>query len=82
MLKEKWKMKNVHDIEIEIKGKEWEQILDAAFQKRVKDMSIDGFRKGKCPKCAEENAFYNIDFIKEYLENENIEFENIKQRKK
>ena len=43
-------MKNVHDIEIEIKGKEWEQMLDAAFQKRVKDMSIDGFRKGKCPK--------------------------------
>ncbi len=43
-------MKNVHDIEIEIKGKEWEQILDAAFQKRVKNTSIDGFRKGKCPK--------------------------------
>ena len=43
-------MKNVHDIEIEIKGKEWEQILDAAFKKRVKDMKIDGFRKGKCPK--------------------------------
>ena len=36
MLKEKWKMKNVHDIEIEIKGKEWEKILDAAFQKKVK----------------------------------------------
>ena len=43
-------MKNVHDIEIEIKGKEWEKILDAAFQKRVKDTNIDGFRKGKCPK--------------------------------
>jgi len=43
-------MKNVHDIEIEIKGKEWEKILDAAFQKKVKDTNIDGFRKGKCPK--------------------------------
>jgi len=43
-------MKNVHDIEIEIKGKDWDQILDAAFQKRVKDTNIDGFRKGKCPK--------------------------------
>ena len=43
-------MKNVHDIEIEIKGKDWEQMLDAAFQKRVKDTTIDGFRKGKCPK--------------------------------
>ena len=43
-------MKNVHDIEIEIKGKDWEQMLDAAFKKRVKDTTIDGFRKGKCPK--------------------------------
>ena len=43
-------MKNVHDIEIEIKGKDWEQMLDAAFQKKVKDTTIDGFRKGKCPK--------------------------------
>lgn len=43
-------MKNVHDIEIEIKGAEWETILDDTFKKRVKGMSIDGFRKGKCPK--------------------------------
>lgn len=43
-------MKNVHDIEIEIKGTEWETILDDTFKKRVKDMRIDGFRKGKCPK--------------------------------
>ena len=43
-------MKNVHDIEIELKGKDWESILDSAFKKKVKDMRIDGFRKGKCPK--------------------------------
>ena len=43
-------MKNVHDIEIELKGKDWDSILDAAFKKKVKDMKIDGFRKGKCPK--------------------------------
>ena len=43
-------MKNVHDIEIEIKGTEWEKILDAAFEKRNKDLKVDGFRKGKCPK--------------------------------
>ena len=43
-------MKNVHDIEVELKGKEWDSILDAAFKKKVKDMKIDGFRKGKCPK--------------------------------
>lgn len=43
-------MKNVHDIEIEIKGTEWETILDDTFKKRIKDMKVDGFRKGKCPK--------------------------------
>ncbi len=43
-------MKNVHDIEIEIKGKEWEDILDATFKKRNRNLKVDGFRKGKCPK--------------------------------
>ena len=43
-------MKNVHVKEVEIKGKEWETILDNAFKKRVKGQTIDGFRKGKCPK--------------------------------
>lgn len=43
-------MKNVHVKEVEIKGKDWESILDSVLQKRIKDVSIDGFRKGKCPK--------------------------------
>ena len=43
-------MKNVHVKEVELKGKEWETILDNAFKKRVKGQTIDGFRKGKCPK--------------------------------
>ena len=43
-------MKNVHEIEYEIKGAEWSKILDAAFEKKNKDLKIDGFRKGKCPK--------------------------------
>ena len=43
-------MKNVHDIEIEIKGNDWETILDDTFKKRIKDVKVDGFRKGKCPK--------------------------------
>lgn len=43
-------MENVHELEYEIKGAEWSKILDAAFEKKNKDMKIDGFRKGKCPK--------------------------------
>ncbi len=43
-------MKNVHDVEVEIKGSDWESILDATFTKKNKDLRVDGFRKGKCPK--------------------------------
>ena len=42
--------KNVHEIEITIEGKEWEDILDKVFKKKVKDVKIDGFRKGSVPK--------------------------------
>lgn len=43
-------MKNVHKIEIEVKGSDWESILDATFTKKNKTLKVDGFRKGKCPK--------------------------------
>ena len=50
-------MKNVHDIEIEIKGSDWTKTLDAAFEKKNKDLKVDGFRKGKCPKNVYLNKF-------------------------
>jgi len=43
-------MKNVHEIEIKIEGKEWEECLDKSFKKKIKDVKVDGFRKGACPK--------------------------------
>ncbi len=43
-------MKNVIKKEAEIKGKEWEKMLDNSFKKQVSKTKIDGFRKGKCPK--------------------------------
>ena len=43
-------MKNVKEIKIEVKGKEWEEALDKAFNKKKKDLRVDGFRKGACPK--------------------------------
>lgn len=43
-------MKNVHEIEIKIEGKEWETCLDKSFKKKNKDVKVDGFRKGACPK--------------------------------
>ena len=43
-------MKNVHEVTFEVKAEEWEKILDEVFEKRNKEVKIDGFRKGKCPK--------------------------------
>lgn len=43
-------MKNVHEIEIELKGSEWTKILDETFNKKKKDVKIDGFRKGSVTK--------------------------------
>ena len=43
-------MKNGNIKEVEIKNAEWTKILDAEIKKRNKDLKVDGFRKGKCPK--------------------------------
>lgn len=37
-------------IVIRIEGKEWEEVLDKAFQKENENAKIDGFREGKAPK--------------------------------
>ena len=42
--------KNVKEIEIEIKGKEWEKCIDDAYKKNNKNAKISGFRPGKAPK--------------------------------
>ena len=54
-------MKNVHVKEVEIKGKEWETILDNAFKKRVKGQTIDGFVKMMNDK-ADELGLENTNF--------------------
>lgn len=41
--------KNVHEYEIKLE-KEWETALDKAFKKKVKEVKVDGFRKGAIPK--------------------------------
>ena len=43
-------MKNVKELEYTIEGKEWEKLLDEAFKKNIKNVNIDGFRKGNVPK--------------------------------
>ena len=43
-------MKNIHVIEMKVEGKDWENCLDKAFKKKNKEIKVDGFRKGACPK--------------------------------
>ena len=43
-------MKNVKEIEIKVEGKDWESCLDKSFKKKIKEVKVDGFRKGACPK--------------------------------
>ena len=43
-------MKNVKEIEKTIEGETWAKALDRTFEKKVKTVEVDGFRKGKCPK--------------------------------
>ena len=41
--------KNVFEYEIKLDSK-WKEALDKAYKKKVKEVKIDGFRKGACPK--------------------------------
>lgn len=43
-------MKNVKEFETKIEGKAWSDALDKAFNAKKKDLKVDGFRKGNCPK--------------------------------
>ena len=56
---EKNKNKNKHEFTVEIKGKEWEDAIKKAFEKRNKNAKIAGFRPGKAP--------YDV-FVKHYGE--------------
>ncbi len=44
------KKENKNEIKIKIEGESWQKALDKAFQKKNKDVTIPGFRKGKAPK--------------------------------
>ena len=43
-------MKNTKEITITVGGEDWQKALDKAYKKRVKEVHIDGFRKGAAPK--------------------------------
>ncbi len=54
---------------LEIKGDDWTSALDKSFQKNVKEVNVDGFRKGSVPR-----AIFEQKFGKEALYNDAIDF--------
>lgn len=55
--KEKKENKNKHEIEIKVEGKDWDNALERAFQKKAKEVKVDGFRPGKVPRNIYEKKF-------------------------
>ena len=51
-------MKNIHEIEVKIEGKDWTNALDKAFSIEQKKVSVDGFRKGKVPRAVYEKKIW------------------------
>ena len=63
-------IKNIKEIKITIEGDEWVKALDKAFDKKNKEVTIAGFRKGKAPrnvyekKYGKESLFFDAsDFV-------------------
>ena len=55
--------KNIHEIEIELKGKEWKEAVDEAFNKAIKTAKIDGFRQGKAPRSVFEKKYGKVSLF-------------------
>ena len=53
------KEKNVNkkELTVKIEGKEWTESIDKAFNEKVKTVTVDGFRKGKCPRDVFEKKY-------------------------
>lgn len=45
------------ELTIKIEGTEWTSAIDKAFKEKVKTVTVDGFRKGKCPRDIFEKKF-------------------------
>ena len=50
-------MKNIHELEAKLEGKEWKEAIDRAFIEEQKNVNIAGFRKGKVPRNVYEKKY-------------------------
>jgi trigger factor len=54
--------KNTNEVVVKIEGQAWKDAIDKAFNKKVKEITVPGFRKGKVPR-----AIYDKKYGKESL---------------
>lgn len=50
-------MNNKHEITAKVSGEKWQTALTKSFNKNVKEVKMDGFRKGKVPRDVYEKKF-------------------------
>ena len=67
--KKEKKAKNIHEVKIEIKGDEWKNEIAKAFDKVIKEVKIDGFRKGKAPRNIYEQKYGKSGLVVEAVDN-------------
>ena len=51
------------EVVIKVEGKEWKDLVDASFETVIKDVKIDGFRKGKAPRNVYEKKYGKQELI-------------------
>lgn len=51
------------EVIIKVEGKEWKELIDASFDTVIKDVEIDGFRKGKAPRNVYEKKYGRQELI-------------------
>ena len=66
--KKEKKAKNIHEIKVEITGKDWEKKLDETFKKIIKKVKIDGFRPGKAPRNIYEQKYGKQSIVVETVD--------------
>lgn len=66
--KKEKKAKNIHEIKVEINGKDWEKKLDETFKKIIKKVKIDGFRPGKAPRNIYEQKYGKQSIVVEAVD--------------
>lgn len=51
------------EVVIKVEGKEWKDLVDASFDTVIKDVKLDGFRKGKVPRNVYEKKYGKQELI-------------------